>query len=160
MEIGSFPFKYVGVMISLKRLLVNQCNYLIERVSNCIKSWNHSQMSIGGRVVLVNSSLVSIPFYLLSCYHIPDTTLESITKLARHFIWGKGSNNSDISYLSWSITSLHKSEDGLSIKNLNTLGLLLCLKIFRLFLMLKISIGLTLFGWNMGIFGYGLVLPN
>lgn len=36
-KMSSFPFKYLGVLISPKRLTVHQCQYLVDRDANCCK---------------------------------------------------------------------------------------------------------------------------
>lgn len=116
MNLGSFPFKYLGALISPRRLLVHQCHYLVNRVVSCINSWNHSKISKAGRAVLINSSLLSIPSYILSCYFVLDSTLDDISKLARKFLWNKGN------------TTLAKTKGGLGIMNLKNVKVALMAK--------------------------------
>lgn len=84
MLLGFFPFKYLGVLISPKRLFDSKCSYQIYRVSNYIKSWSYSKISIADCTVFINSSFLSIPAYLISCHSVSGTTLDCISMLARN----------------------------------------------------------------------------
>ena len=68
MEIGHFPFNYLGVIISHKRLASVQFQYLVDKINNIIAHWRHSNLSRAGKGVLINSSIMAIPIYYLSVY--------------------------------------------------------------------------------------------
>ena len=55
----------------------------------------------------------------MSSYPIPDTILDSITKLAKNFLWHGSGNRSGVPLVSWNIATLGKSKEGIGIKNLN-----------------------------------------
>lgn len=57
-KVGSFPFTYLGIPISPKKLLVKNFYFLHEKVKNSIQTWNHYTISTVGRVVLINSSIL------------------------------------------------------------------------------------------------------
>lgn len=65
-----------------------------------------------------NSSLFSIPNYVLTCYPISDLILDKLTRLARDFFWSKSSNQRGTHFVAWSIITLEKSEGGLGIRDL------------------------------------------
>ena len=117
-KLDSFPFLYLGVPISPKKLPLNHFSYLTNRVSSLIHSWNHSPITTIGRSILLNASIFSIPNYLMSVMNIPTTILDSISKLARNFLWGKTSNRSGFHTIGWRIATMDKSEGGLGIRNL------------------------------------------
>lgn len=77
---------------------------------------------------MINNSILSIPTYLLSCYLVPETVLDKISKLARSFLWGKGGNHSGTHYLGWSTTTLAETEGGLDIRNLKCAKIVLMAK--------------------------------
>ncbi|XP_074305576.1 uncharacterized protein LOC141640796 [Silene latifolia] len=45
---GVFPFKYLGIPISYKRLSVGDCNKLVERIVARIRSWGARKLSYTG----------------------------------------------------------------------------------------------------------------
>ncbi|XP_039118053.1 uncharacterized protein LOC120253920 [Dioscorea cayenensis subsp. rotundata] len=83
-----------------------------------IHSWNHSSLSMAGKITLLNSTVFAIPNYILSVMNLPISILDCISKLARCFLWGRSSNNQDFHSIGWSITTLCKSNGGLGIHNL------------------------------------------
>lgn len=115
---GSFPFNYLGIPISPNRILISQLNHLANKVHRSISSWNHASISATGKVVLLNSSIFSLPNYFLSVMHLPDSILDQISKLSRSFLWGNGNSGRGFHTIGWTVTTLKKSEGGLGLRNL------------------------------------------
>lgn len=55
--------------------------------------WNRSSVFIASMVVLLNNTIFAIPNYILSVMNLPNTILDSISKLAHNYLWGMKSNN-------------------------------------------------------------------
>lgn len=109
---------YLGVLISSKKLANIHFDSMIDQVENLTKGWDHNHISPAGRTTLINSSIMSILLYYLSIYPIPDSILDQISKIARHFFWSKSGNRNGICTVSWDDVTLNKTEGGLSIRNL------------------------------------------
>lgn len=78
-------------------------------------------LSLAGRSVLINTTLFAIPIYISSVMNLPNTILDSISKLARDFLWGHGGNKRGFHSVGWALTTQSKpegEEGGLGIKNL------------------------------------------
>ncbi|XP_074305790.1 uncharacterized protein LOC141641011 [Silene latifolia] len=54
---GTFPFRYLGIPISYKRMAARDCSRLVERVVMRIRGWGARKLSSAGRLVLVQSVL-------------------------------------------------------------------------------------------------------
>lgn len=93
-KLDKLPFTYLGVLISPSRLSINNFNFWLNRVEAAINSWYRLSISFAGHMVLINSSIFSLPTYLLSMFLIPDSILEKISKLAKNFLWGRNGNRS------------------------------------------------------------------
>lgn len=117
-KIGNFPFTYLGIMISPKRLSLNLFRPMVSYISNTIAVWNHNSISKASRVILINSFNLSVPLYYLSSYLLLDNILGSIPRQVRNFLWVYSGNRSSIYLVSWNIATLDKSKRGLGIKNL------------------------------------------
>ena len=52
---GAFPFHYLGFPRSTKRLDYNDCKSLVDRIAARVTHWTSRQLSMAGRVQLVNS---------------------------------------------------------------------------------------------------------
>lgn len=132
-KLGTFPFTYLGVPISPKRLTINQLQFIPEKVNKIIHSWNHSSLSLAGRTTLLNSSVFIIPNYILSVMNLPVSILDNISKFARNFLWGRSSNNSGFHSIGWTVTTLGKPEGGLGIRNFRLVNHSLMAKMCLLF---------------------------
>lgn len=128
MKVGMFPLKYLGALISPKRLPLGHYQGLIDKASNFVSSWIHFPLSYAGEVTLINSSLFSIPSYALSYCFVPDSILNQITKLVRCLFWSRCSNGSGVYNIAWNNTTLVKSEGGLRIQNLKHVRIVLMVK--------------------------------
>lgn len=116
--IGYYPFSYLVVSISPNRLLVSHFSPLISRLQRLTSFWNQLHITYAGKVILINSVLLSVPSYTLFVYHMPDSVLDQITRIARNFLWHKDGNRSDLPLVSWNRAMLDKPDGGLAMKNL------------------------------------------
>lgn len=83
-KIGSFPFTYLGILIARRRISIGQFKPMISRICHTIASWNHSGISLPGRVILINSSVLSYPYIICPVIAF-QTLLEPFSKLTRGF---------------------------------------------------------------------------
>lgn len=54
------PLKYLSMRVSSKKLTVDDCQYLIDKVVSGIRTWGSRTISYAGRAQLVNSVLLSL----------------------------------------------------------------------------------------------------
>ena len=116
----NFPFIYLGISISPRKLHLNLFNPMVTRVSNLTTLWKHQYISQASKVVLINSFLMTIPAYYLAVNPIPCTILDNLSSLPRRFFWWKG-NTSGIPLVSWNRATFDKTEGSLAICNLRHL---------------------------------------
>jgi hypothetical protein len=84
---GGYPFKYLGVPMHYKKLRNSDWNTLLERIEKKLSSWKGKHLSAGGRLVLINSVLSSLPLYMLSFFEVPRMVLEKLEYLRSRFFW-------------------------------------------------------------------------
>lgn len=117
---ASFPFKYLGILISPMKLVVSIFNHMINKIRHTCAHREHSKLSMAVKSLLINSSLFSILNYNLSIYPIPDSVLNEINKVVRDFLWHKSGNiGKGIHVVRWSYVTKSKREGGLAVKNLS-----------------------------------------
>jgi hypothetical protein len=51
---------------------------MVEKVENKLGSWQGRFLSLGGRLVLINSSITNVPLYMISMYKAPKTVIRNI----------------------------------------------------------------------------------
>ncbi|XP_039130894.1 uncharacterized protein LOC120267295 [Dioscorea cayenensis subsp. rotundata] len=116
---ASFPFKYLGILISHKRLAASSFNPMVVKIRHLCSRWSNYNLSQAAKTTLINSTLFSIPTYTLSVYPIPDSIISEITRIVRKFFWCRNSNGKGIHNLNWKIVNEDKAEGGIGIRNLS-----------------------------------------
>ncbi|KAK2423204.1 hypothetical protein QL285_033672 [Trifolium repens] len=80
--------------------------------------WNGRNLSIGGRVTLINSVLSSLPLYFFSFFKAPVCVIKELVGIQRKFLWGGGSESKKVCWISWERVCQPKDKGGLGVKNL------------------------------------------
>jgi hypothetical protein len=65
-ELGSFPFKYLGIPIHFRKLKNGEWKPAEDRFEVKLSSWIGKLLSYGDRLVLINLVITSLPMFLLS----------------------------------------------------------------------------------------------
>jgi hypothetical protein len=73
--IGKWPIKYLGVPVAGSKLHVADWIPIIEKLLKRLDDWKGSSLSMGGRLVLINSCLSNLPVYAMSMYWLPMSTI-------------------------------------------------------------------------------------
>ncbi|GKB55719.1 reverse transcriptase domain, reverse transcriptase zinc-binding domain protein [Tanacetum coccineum] len=119
------PVKYLGVPLVSSRLMVRDCNELVDKVQLCVQDWKNKALSIAGRLQLIQSVLGSKHIYWASVFTLPTSVLLNIEQILRHFLWCHGSSGKGKSKVAWEIVCLPKEEGGLGIRRLECFNLAL-----------------------------------
>ena len=86
-EVGSLPFKYLGIPIHYRKLLNKEWKAIEDRLEKKLSSWAGKLLSYGDRLVLINSVLTSLPMFLLSFFEIPVGVRKRLDYFRRRFFW-------------------------------------------------------------------------
>jgi hypothetical protein len=84
---GTYPFRYLGIPMHVRKLSNADWSTLLERIEKKLGSWKGKHLSYGGRLVLINSVLSSLPLYMLSFFEIPREVLKKVDYLRSRFFW-------------------------------------------------------------------------
>ncbi|KAI0524441.1 hypothetical protein KFK09_003810 [Dendrobium nobile] len=106
---------YLGVKMALRRLKIADFQELIGNVLDRLNAWCRKSLSLGGKIVLIESSLLSMPNYLITNSLIPKRVLLELEKLCRNFIWHKQNGDRGIHYESWDEIYKPKKFGGLGL---------------------------------------------
>lgn len=61
---------------------------MLEQLSGRLNAWGNKYVSLGGRIVLLNSILNVVPIFYLSFLKIPIKVLKMDIRIQREFLWG------------------------------------------------------------------------
>jgi hypothetical protein len=84
------PMKYLGVPIDDKKLCKSLWLPTVEKVEKKLGAWQGKFLSLGGRLVLINSSLTNVPLYMLSMYKAPKFIVKNIDIFRKRLLWQGG----------------------------------------------------------------------
>lgn len=98
---------------------------VVETLRRRILSWKNRFISFGGRIVLLNSILNSIPIFFLSYFKMPPGVWKKLVSLQRNFLWGGCSEARKIPWVRWSEVCKPKTEGGLGVRDLRVFNLAL-----------------------------------
>lgn len=107
-EMGKLPFKYLGVPISHKRISVHECLNLVEKMTARVKCWSSRHLAYQGRLVLVNSVLLSIHVYWSQVFIIPKKVLREVESICRAFLWTGKYYSGKPGHVAWSNVCIPK----------------------------------------------------
>ncbi len=83
-----------------------------------MSSWKGKHLSVGGRLVLINSVLSSLAMFMLSFFEVPKGILEKLDYYRSRFFWQCEEHKKKYRLAKWSILCKPKECGGLGIQNL------------------------------------------
>ena len=102
-----------------KKLRNSDWREVEERFEKRLSSWKGKLMSIGGRLVLINSVLSCLPLFMMSFFEIPRDVLKKLDYLRSRFFWQADNNKKKYRLARWNILCQPKDQGGLGIVDLS-----------------------------------------
>ncbi|KAJ9555885.1 hypothetical protein OSB04_010499 [Centaurea solstitialis] len=115
---GNLPFRYLGVPLSAKRLVVSDFAILIAKIRSRILNWKSKSLSFGGRLQLIKAVLESLQLYWMSVFTLPSSVIQSIEALFRSFLWAQSDVSKGKNRVAWDVVCRPKKSGGLGIKRM------------------------------------------
>jgi hypothetical protein len=95
---------------------------MLDAIKRRLGSWGNKFVSLGGRIVLINAVLNSLPIFFLSYLKMPVKVWREVVKIQRNFLWGGLKNKKGMCWVKWSEICKPKREGGLGIKDLRLMN--------------------------------------
>jgi hypothetical protein len=122
-QISSFPCKYLGLPLSLKKLSRNQVQPLIDKVADQLPGWKADLMTKAGRRVQVQFVMTGMLIYLAMAVDLPPGALKAIDKIRKGFLWrGRKDVRGGHYLVAWERVCRPLELGGLGIFSLKELG--------------------------------------
>ncbi|GKV51770.1 hypothetical protein SLEP1_g58395 [Rubroshorea leprosula] len=122
---GDLPFKYLGTPVGGNHRRIAMWQPLVNSFKKKLASWKGQNLSLRGRITLLNFVLSSLPVYLMSADKIPKGILFSLDKIRRNFLWGGMGERKKISWVNWERVCRKKECGGLGVKDLRRFNMAL-----------------------------------
>ncbi|XP_056691844.1 uncharacterized protein [Spinacia oleracea] len=113
--------QHLGVPIDCVGSKRSHFNYLIDKVSELITSWNGVLISQVQKMVLINTVIVATVSHVMMSLDIPITIVNKIDSLIATFFWAK-QGHKGMHWIRKSILHLPRGMGGLGIRHLSSLN--------------------------------------
>jgi len=86
-RLGEWPMKYLGLPIAEHRVGSRAFTGLVDKMRKRLDPWKGRNLSLGGRLVLTNSCLSSLPMYTMGFYLLPKSVHLEMDQIRSNFFW-------------------------------------------------------------------------
>jgi hypothetical protein len=115
-RVSSFPMKYLGILVSTSKLFVADLIYVWLKVEKRLPAWQGLCLSSGGKSILIESSLSSLPNYIMGVYLLPKEVHHKMDSARANFYWDSG-NEKKYQMVKWEDLAKPKDHGGLGFTN-------------------------------------------
>lgn len=84
---GSLPTKYLGVMVSDRHLSSSNLAHVHQKVEKKLPTWKSVGLTSGGKAILIQSCLSSIPNYTMGVYMLQEEIHQKMDSVRSNFFW-------------------------------------------------------------------------
>ncbi|PNX74297.1 ribonuclease H [Trifolium pratense] len=125
---GVVPFKYLGLPVGANPRRMATWEPLVSSLRKKLNSWSNRHISLGGRLVLINSVLNSLPIFYLSFMKMPVQVIKKVTRIQREFLWGGVNGGKKLGWIKWKVVCQEKKNGGLGVRDIKVVNLSLLMK--------------------------------
>lgn len=115
---GQFPFRYLGVPLSHKKLTYIQCKPLVDKVTARIQCWSAKSLSYAGRIQLIRSVIFGMQSFWAQIFIMPKKIIKEIESICRVFLWTGKTGCSRRALVAWDQVCRPKAEGGWNLINM------------------------------------------
>ncbi|KAK9921034.1 hypothetical protein M0R45_029564 [Rubus argutus] len=112
-QVGSFPFTYLGVPIFVGRPKSEYLLPIADKICCKLSSWKGKQLSQAGRLQLIDSVIQCHLIYSFQVYEWPKALLHKVQRWMRNFFWNGDPLKDGSTLIAWNRCCTPKDQDGL-----------------------------------------------
>ena len=116
-KLGCLPMKYLGIPLSDNRLGSLAFAGLKEKMGRRLDPWKGKHLSSGGKLVLTNACLTSLPIFTMGFYLLPKSSHGGMDSVRGKFFWQGAREEFKYHMAKWDTLSRPKDQGGLGIIN-------------------------------------------
>ena len=116
-RVGSLPMKYLGMPLGTSFKIASIWNPILKKMEKKLSRWKLLYLSKGGRLMLLKSTLSSLPTYFLSLFTIPKSMAARLESIQRNFLRGSSEGSFKYPLVAWENVCLPVEMGGLGIRS-------------------------------------------
>ena len=116
-NVGKMPMRYLSFPISSRNIGVGGFKNIVNKMRKKLQPWKGKHLSSGGRLILTNSSLSSMPTYTMGMLLLQDGVHIQMDTIRSQFFWRGDSEKFKYHMMKWENVCLPKDFGGLGITN-------------------------------------------
>ena len=121
-KVGGLPSTYLGLHLVAPFKSVAIWDGVKERFHKRLAMWKRRDISKGGRLTLIQSTLSSMPIYFMSLFCIPRQVRLRLEKIQRDFLCGGGALVQKPHLVRRKIVCSERNERGLGVRCLSAMN--------------------------------------
>lgn len=130
---ANFPFRYLGIPLHYRKLNNIDWKPAEEKVERKAACWQGRLLSMGGRLILTEVCLSSIPSLMMSFFRMPKGVMKRVNFFRARVLWDEMEGVKKIHLVNWANVCLPRDQAGLGVTNLEYKNIsLLCKWLWRL----------------------------
>jgi hypothetical protein len=103
---------YLGIPISDRTLNLKDFKVMTQKMRKKLQPWKCKHLSYGGRLILTNSSLSSVPTYLIGMFQLFEGTHQEMDSMRANFFWGDTNQKKKYHMMKWENLCIPKDFGG------------------------------------------------
>ncbi|XP_073351828.1 uncharacterized protein [Aegilops tauschii subsp. strangulata] len=132
-KLGKLPFTYLGLLIAEKKWLISDWEPLWNKMAGRVCPWRGRFTSSGARLILTNSSLSSLPMFVMGLFLLADGVHTKMDTPRARFFWEGAGPKHKYHMVKWQAVCRPKAQGGLGIINSKLMKIaLMCKWIWKL----------------------------
>jgi hypothetical protein len=133
-KLGAFPFTYLGLPISDRKLTREQWLFLVRKLAVKIEPWLGKLLSSGGQLILSNACLDNLPMFAMGLFLLHDGIHARFDTHRSKFYWEGTGPKRKYHMVNWPTVCRPKEVGGLGLLNTKKMNQALLLKwVWRLY---------------------------
>jgi len=116
---GTLPFIYLGIPMHHRKLRNSDWKTVEERFQKKLSGWKGKMLSVGGRLVLINSVLSNLSMFMLSFFEVPRGVLKRLDYYRSRFFWQSDGHEKKYRLTKWDVLCTPKDHGGSGILDLD-----------------------------------------
>jgi hypothetical protein len=109
-DLGSFPFRYLGIPMHHRKLMNKDRKHVEERFKKRLNYWRSKMLLVGGRLVLLNSILSNLLMFMLSFFELPKGVLKMLDYFRSWFFWQSDEQKKKYRLTKWEVVYTPKDQ--------------------------------------------------